>query len=100
MALYAADKPMQKAVFIPKHGLPSGAQSRSTAAITARIVARKLGYSPRDDGKLADFLFDQAHECSNCLGWFCDADMADDDDPWVEAPSECRWCAFNLVRAA
>lgn len=73
--------------------MPFDAQARP--ANPTKRLARKLGYSPRDDGKLADFLHDEASRCSNCAQWVCHADLADDVEP-----AQCRACRWNLVPRA
>ena len=92
---------------IPEHALPSGGPSGAVARrVTTpplRPLLRKLGYSPRDwsgPRTVKAFLHDTAFQCANCFGWFCEADMAEEADPWVEPTWECRWCRFNLHREA
>ena len=68
-----------------------------------RPLLRKLGYAPRDWAgarTVKAFLHDTAFRCTNCFGWFCEADMAVETDPWVEDRGECFACRWNLHREA
>lgn len=90
--------------FVPEHALPSGglrgAVAREVTEAPIRPLLRKLGYTASSGERVGDFLFDNAFKCSNCEGWFCWSDKAEETHPWAEDRGECHWCRWNLERRA